>query len=63
VTITAGLRDLEGELIGFLCINLDVTLIDEATAILKSFASSDMKRPEPSYRNARESRERLQPPG
>ena len=50
-SITAGLRDSEGELIGFLCINLDVTLIDKATAMLTSFASSDMKRPEPIYRN------------
>jgi D-arginine utilization repressor len=50
-SITAGLRDSEGELIGFLCINLDVTLIDKATAMLTSFASSEMKRPEPIYRN------------
>jgi D-arginine utilization repressor len=50
-SVTAGLRDADGELIGFLCINLDVTLIDTLTATLTRFASSDMKRPEPIYRN------------
>jgi D-arginine utilization repressor len=50
-SITAGLRDPNGELIGFLCINIDVTPIDGLTAILTKFASSDMKRPEPIYRN------------
>lgn len=49
-SITAGLRDADGELIGFLCINLDVTVLDKAGAILASFASSDLKRPEPIYR-------------
>jgi predicted transcriptional regulator YheO len=34
-----------------LCINLDVTLIDQASAMLTSFASAQMKRPEPIYRN------------
>ena len=50
-SITAGLRDLKGELIGFLCINLDVTLIDGATSLLASFAAVQMKRCEPIYRN------------
>jgi predicted transcriptional regulator YheO len=50
-SITAGLRDPEGELIGFLCINLDVTFIDNATTMLATFTSSDMKRPEPIYRS------------
>jgi predicted transcriptional regulator YheO len=50
-SITAGLRDVDNELIGFLCINLDVTLIDQATAMLTSFAATQMKRPEPIYRN------------
>ena len=50
-SITAGLRDGEGELIGFLCINMDVSLIDKAAALLTTFASSEMKRPEPIYRN------------
>jgi len=40
-SITAGLRDPEGELIGFLCINLDVTFIDNATTMLTTFASSE----------------------
>jgi predicted transcriptional regulator YheO len=50
-SITAGLRDEQDTLIGFLCINLDVTVIDQATAMLAAFASSGMKRPEPIYRN------------
>lgn len=50
-SITAGLRDVDEKLIGFLCINIDVTLIDGAAGMLRSFASSDMKRPEPIYRN------------
>ena len=50
-SITAGLRDVAGELIGFLCINIDVTPIDNVAAMLTKFASSDMKRPEPIYRN------------
>lgn len=50
-SITAGLRDPKGELIGFLCINLDVSLIDGATALLANFATVQMKRCEPIYRN------------
>ena len=50
-SITAGLRDAKGELIGFLCINLDVSLIDGATALLANFATVQMKRCEPIYRN------------
>jgi D-arginine utilization repressor len=50
-SITAGLRDVDNELLGFLCINLDVTLIDQATTMLTSFAAAQMKRPEPIYRN------------
>jgi D-arginine utilization repressor len=50
-SITAGLRDPKGELIGFLCINLDVSLIDSATALLANFATVQMKRCEPIYRN------------
>jgi D-arginine utilization repressor len=50
-SITAAIRDENNELTGFLCINLDVTLIDNAAAMLMTFASSEMKRPEPIYRN------------
>jgi predicted transcriptional regulator YheO len=50
-SITAAMRDEHNELTGFLCINLDVTLIDNAAAVLTAFASSEMKRPEPIYRN------------
>ena len=50
-SITAGLRDDEERLIGFLCINLDVTVLDIASTALAAFASSDIKRPEPIYRN------------
>lgn len=49
-SITAGLRDDAGDLIGFLCINLDVTVLDKAGAMLAAFASSELKRPEPIYR-------------
>jgi predicted transcriptional regulator YheO len=49
-SITAGLRGAEGELIGFLCTNLDVSILDTASAALAAFASSDLKRPEPIYR-------------
>jgi D-arginine utilization repressor len=50
-SITAGLRDPQGELIGFLCINLDVSLIDGAASLLANFATVQMKRCEPIYRN------------
>jgi predicted transcriptional regulator YheO len=50
-SITAGLRDPEEELIGFLCINVDVTPIDNTTALLANFAASEMKRPESIYRS------------
>lgn len=49
-SITAGLRDDDGELVGLLCINLDVSLIDRAAAMLTSFSSTAMHRPEPIYR-------------
>jgi D-arginine utilization repressor len=50
-SITAGLREPSGELIGFLCINVDVTLIDNVAATLSAFTSTQMKRCEPIYRN------------
>jgi predicted transcriptional regulator YheO len=49
-SITAGLRNPEGELIGFLCTNLDVTMLDTAVAVFSAFASPELKRPEPIYR-------------
>ena len=50
-SITAAMRDEDGELFGFMCINLDVSLLDRAAAVLSTFASSELKRPEPIYRN------------
>jgi D-arginine utilization repressor len=50
-SVTAGLRAPTGELIGFLCINVDVTLIDNITAMISAFASAHMKRCEPIYCN------------
>lgn len=50
-SVTAALRDSNGELIGFLCINLDVTLADKAVAMLASFASPQIERPETAFRN------------
>jgi D-arginine utilization repressor len=50
-SVTAALRDEDNELFGFVCINLDVSLLDRAAAMLSMFASSEMKRPEPIYRN------------
>lgn len=49
-SITAGLRDDADKLIGFLCINLDVTIADKAVAMMTAFASPELKRPEPIYR-------------
>jgi predicted transcriptional regulator YheO len=49
-SITAGLRGPDGELIGFLCTNLDVTMMDSAVALLSAFASPELRRPEPIYR-------------
>lgn len=49
-SITAGLRNADGDLIGLLCINLDVSVIDRAAAMLMSFSSTAMHRPEPIYR-------------
>ncbi len=49
-SITAGLRDADGELIGLLCVNLDVSVIDRAAAMLTGFAYTTMHRPEPIYR-------------
>ena len=49
-SITAGLRNPDGELIGFMCTNLDVSFIDQATAMMAAFASCEIKRPEPIYR-------------
>jgi predicted transcriptional regulator YheO len=50
-SITAALRDEAGKLFGFMCINLDVSMLDRAATLLSSFASSELKRPEPIYRN------------
>jgi D-arginine utilization repressor len=50
-SVTAAMRDENNELFGFLCINLDVSLLDRAATMLSMFASSEMKRPEPIYRN------------
>jgi predicted transcriptional regulator YheO len=49
-SITAGLRSPEGKLIGFLCTNLDVSLLDSAVAVMSTFISPELKRPEPIYR-------------
>jgi D-arginine utilization repressor len=50
-SITAAMRDDNDELFGFLCVNLDVSVMDRAATMLSMFASSEMKRPEPIYRN------------
>jgi D-arginine utilization repressor len=50
-SITAALRDEDGEMYGFMCINLDVSLLDRAVSVLSAFASSELSRPEPIYRN------------
>jgi D-arginine utilization repressor len=50
-SITAAMRDENDKLFGFLCINLDVSVLDRAAAVLSIFASTEMKRPEPIYRN------------
>lgn len=50
-SITAGLRSDDDELIGFLCINLDITVLDHAQAMITAFVSPELKRPEPIYRS------------
>ncbi|WP_447763498.1 helix-turn-helix transcriptional regulator [Sphingopyxis panaciterrae] len=50
-SITAGLRGADGELIGFLCTNLDVSVADNAISVLQAFASPELRRPDPLYKN------------
>jgi predicted transcriptional regulator YheO len=49
-SITAALRDTKGKRIGILCINLDVSLFDQATKLLSAFASIAEPRPEAMFR-------------
>jgi D-arginine utilization repressor len=50
-SITTALYDDRGMNIGFFCINMDVSMIDRAAEMLALFASPQIKRPEPIYRN------------
>jgi predicted transcriptional regulator YheO len=50
-SITATLSDSTGRNVGFFCINLDVSVIDTAASMLTAFASPEVMRPEPIYRN------------
>ena len=50
-SITSGIRDNQDVLVGFLCINLNVSMMDSAAAFLSNFASPTVTRPEPFYRN------------
>ncbi len=50
-SITSGIKDFDDVLIGFLCINVNVTMMDAAAAFLGNFASSARELPEPFYRN------------
>ncbi|MEI2296857.1 helix-turn-helix transcriptional regulator [Ensifer sp. MJa1] len=45
-SISAVLRDGEGEAIGLLCINLDVSMIDNALKLLSAFAGAEQPRPQ-----------------
>ena len=50
-SITSGIKDFDDNLIGFFCINVNVTMMDAAAAFLGSFASSAKELPKPFYRN------------
>jgi predicted transcriptional regulator YheO len=49
-SITAALRDDNGQRIGLLCINLDVSLFDQAIKLLSTFAAPSEPRPEVMFR-------------
>src|SRR5689334_18040787 len=49
-SITAALRDQKGKRIGLLCINLDVSLFDQAIKLLSAFAAPSEPRPEAMFR-------------
>lgn len=49
-SITAALRDASGERIGILCINLDVSLFDQAAKLLAAFTKVAEPRPEAMFR-------------
>lgn len=50
-SITASIRGDDDGLIGFLCINLNVTVLDTAVEMISAFSATELKRPEPIYRN------------
>jgi len=49
-SITAALRDGKGKRIGLMCINLDVSLFDQAVKLLAAFAAPSEPRPEAMFR-------------
>lgn len=49
-SITAALRDERGTRIGLLCVNLDVSLFDQAIRLLSAFAAPREPRPEAMFR-------------
>ena len=49
-SITAALRDDNGKRIGLMCINLDVSLFDQAVKLLAAFAAPREPRPEAMFR-------------
>ena len=50
-SMTSALYDDDGRLFGYFCVNLDVSALDRAVEMLAHFASPEVKRPEPMYRN------------
>jgi predicted transcriptional regulator YheO len=48
-SITAGLRDTNGQLIGFFCINVDVSILDHTVKTIANFLQPHIARPEPIY--------------
>ena len=50
-SISAVLRDQDGQPAGFLCINLDLSKFDAAIALLSAFATPLTDRPEPLFRH------------
>lgn len=50
-SITAALRDAEGEIIGYFCVNLEVTVLDATVEKLLAFTRTPSERPRPMYLN------------
>lgn len=50
-SITAALRDADGKIIGYFCVNLEITVLDDTVAKLLAFTEMPGGRPKPLYLN------------